>query len=102
MRPAENLGRGAQIAIIALVALGLVGGCLIIVYSGFTTSPKTRGAHSVFVPLPEAYAMAAAMYGQSIIGLLVLLRARKTSYLGIILGCLGYLAVAATLISIWR
>ena len=102
MKPVKNLGREAQIAIMSLVVLGLIGGCLIIAYSGFATSPKNRGVNSVFVPLPEAYLMAAAMYGQSIIGMLVLLRDRKTSYSGIFLSCLGYVAVASTLISIWR
>ena len=102
MNPVKNLGLGAQIAIIALVVLGLVGGCLIIAYSGFATLPKTRSVHSVFVPLPEAYLMAAAMYGQSVIGMLVLLRDQKTSNIGIFLSCLGYVAVASTLISIWR
>ena len=102
MNPVKNLGLGAQLAIIALVVLGLVGGCLIIAYSGFATLPKTRGVHSVFVPLPAAYLMAAVMYGQSVIGMLVLLRDRKTSYIGIFLSCLGYVAVAFTLISIWR
>ena len=102
MKPVKNLGRGAQIAIMSLVILGLVGGCLIVAYAGFATLPKTRGVHSVFVPLPEAYLMAAAMYGQSIIGMLVLLRDRKTSFIGISLSCLGYAAAAFALISIWR
>ena len=102
MNPVKNLGLGAQIAIIALVVLGLGGGCLIIAYSGFLTLPKTRSVHSVFVPLPEAYLMAAVMYGQSVIGMLVLLQDRKTSYIGIFLSCVGYVAVAFTLISIWR
>ena len=102
MKPVKNLGRGAQIAIMSLVILGLIGGCLIIAYAGFATLPKTRGVHNVFVPLPEAYLMAAAMYGQSIIGMLVLLRDRKTSFIGIFLSCLGYAAAAFALISIWR
>lgn len=75
MKPAENLGRGAQIAIMALVVLGLMGGSLVIAHTGFETSPKTRGVQPVFVPLPQAYLMVAAMYGQSLIGMLVLLRA---------------------------
>ena len=102
MKPAENLGRGAQIAIMALVVLGLIGGSLIIAHTGFETSPKTRGAQPVFVPLPQAYLMVAAMYGQSFIGMLVLLRARKISKIGISLSVLGYIAVALTLISLWR
>ena len=102
MKPVKNLGLGAQLAIIALVVLGLVGGCLIIAYSGFATLPKTRGVQSVFVPLPAAYLMAAVMYGQSVIGMLVLLRDQKTPYIGIFLSCVGYVAVAFTLISIWR
>lgn len=102
MKPVKTLGRGAQTAILSLVILGLIGGCLIIAYSGFATAPKTRGVDSIFVPLPQAYLMAAAMYGQSVIGLLVLLRDRKTSYTGTLLSCLAYVAAAFTLISIWR
>lgn len=83
MKPTENLGRGAQIAVVALVVLGLIGGSLIIAHTGFETSPKTRGAQPVFVPFPQAYLMFAAMYGQSFIGMLVLVRARKISKTGI-------------------
>ncbi|MBC7647718.1 MAG: hypothetical protein H7197_01165 [Vitreoscilla sp.] len=102
MKPAENLGRGAQIAIMALVVLGLMGGSLVIAHTGFETSPKTRGVQPVFVPLPQAYLMVAAMYGQSFIGMLVLLRARKILIIGISLSVLGYIAAALTLISLWR
>ena len=102
MKPVENLGRGAQIAIAALVVLGLVGGSLVIAHSGFATSPKTRGVHSVFVPLPEAYLMAALMYGQSFIGMLVILRARKVSKIGIFIGVSGYATAASILVSLLR
>jgi hypothetical protein len=102
MKPNENLGPGAQIAITALVVLGLIGGSLIMAHSGFETSPKNRSVQPVFVPLPEAYLMVAAMYGQSFIGMLVLLRARKISKPGIFLGVFGYAAVALTLISMLR
>ena len=79
-----------------------IGGSLIIAHAGFETSPKTRGSQPVFVPLPEAYLMVAAMFGQSFIGMLVLLRARKISKTGITLSVLGYIAVALTLIILWR
>ena len=102
MKPAENLGRGALISIAALVILGLIGGSLIIAHAGFETSPKSRSAQPVFVPFPEAYLMVAAMYGQSFIGMLVLLRARKTSKIGIFLGILLFAAVASILVSVWR
>jgi hypothetical protein len=102
MKPPENLSLGAQIAVMALVVLGLIGGSLIIAHTGFETSPKTRGAQSVFVPLPQAYLMVAAMYGQSFIGMLVLLRDRKISKIGIFLSVLGYAAVAFLLVSLWR
>jgi hypothetical protein len=102
MKPPENLTLGAQIAVMALVVLGLIGGSLIIAHSGFETSPKTRGTQSVFVPLPQAYLMVAAMYGQSLIGLLVLLRARRISKIGSLLAMLGYAAAAFLLISLMR
>ncbi len=102
MKTVENLGRAAQIALAALVILGMVGGSLIIAHRGFETSPKTRSAQPVFVPFPEAYLMVVAMYGQSLIGMLVLLRARKTSKIGICLGILLFAAVASILISVWR
>ena len=102
MKPVENLSRGAQIALTAMAILGLIGATLIVVYSGFETSPKTRGAQSVFVPLPQAYLMVAAMYGQSVIAMVALLRARKISTARIFLGVLGYAAVAVTLVGVWR
>ena len=102
MKPVENLGRGAQIAIIALVALGFIGGCLIIALSGFETLPKTRSTQRVFVPLPEAYLMAAAMYGQPFIGMLVILRAKKVSKIGIFTAVMGYAAAPTILVSILR
>lgn len=102
MKPNGNLGRGAQIAIMALVILGLIGGSLIIAHAGFETSPKTRSVQTVFVPLPEAYVMVATMYGQSLIGMLVLLRVRKTSKIVSLLVALAFAALAFILVSVWR
>ena len=102
MKPVENLGRGAQIAIMTLVVLGLIGGSLIMAHSGFETLPKTRGVQPVFVSLPQAYLMATAMYGQSFIGMLVILRARKVSKIGIFIGVLGYATAASILVSLLR
>ena len=102
VKPNTNLGLGAQIAIMALVLLGLVGGSLILAHSGFETLPKTRGVQSVFVPLPAAYLLVAAMYGQSFLCLLVLLRARKISKIGMVLVVAGFAVAAFLLVSVLR
>lgn len=67
----------AQISVGALVLLGLVGGSLILAYSGFVTSPK-RGGAPTFVPLPQAYVLVATMYGMSWLALGALLQAWAT------------------------
>ena len=86
----------AQVATAAIVLLGLVGGSLIVGYAGFATSPK-RGGSSTFVPVPEAYFLAAIMYGMSFIGLLALLRARQVSRLVLVIAVVVYVFVAAAL-----
>lgn len=96
MKPATIMSPGAQIAVAALVLLGLLGGCLIVAYSGFGTSPR-RGGPSTFVPAPEAYLLAALMYAMSSIGLLALLRSRKASGLVILLAAVLYIAAAVLL-----
>ena len=100
LKPISKLGRGAQIAIMSLVFLGLIGGSLILAHSGFSTLPKTRGVQSVYVPSPEAYLLVAAMYGQSFIGMLALLRARKISKIGIGLAFVGFVVLAHMLFSV--
>ena len=77
MKKSHDLSPAAQVAVVAIVLLGLLGGSLIVAYSGFGTSPR-RGGASVFVPVPEAYLMAAAMYGMSFIGMLALLQNRQS------------------------
>lgn len=74
----EPLGLGAGLAVAAMVVLGMVGGALIVAHSGYTTSPK-RGGTRIHVPAPEAYVLAAALFGMSFIGLIVLLRAQAVS-----------------------
>ena len=102
LKPTDGMSGGAQLAIMALVLLGLVGGSLILAHSGFETSPKTRGVQPVFVPLPAAYLLVAAMYGQSFLGLLVLLRARKISKIGMGLVVAGFAVAAFLLVSVLR
>jgi len=96
MKPSPVLSPAAQVAIAAIVLLGLVGGSLIVGYAGFATSPK-RGGLSTFVPVPEAYFLAAIMYGMSFIGMLALLRARQVSRLVLVVAVVVYVAVAAAL-----
>ncbi|RFC34874.1 MAG: hypothetical protein DID92_2727744306 [Candidatus Nitrotoga sp. SPKER] len=59
MSETSTLSLSARISIAALFVLGLLGGTLIVAYSGYETSPR-RGETPVFVPAPEAYAIAVA------------------------------------------
>lgn len=101
MKAPTITGPGAKIAIAAIVLLGLLGGCLIVAYSGFATSPR-RGGPSTFVPAPEAWLLAALMYAMSSIGLLALLRSRKASGLVIALAAVLYVAAAVVLTAVLR
>ena len=103
MKPPLILGTGAQLSIAALVFLGLLGGSLVLAHSGFETSPK-YGADPVFVPLPQAYIIAALMYAMSVIAALALLRQHKASNTTVFLCALLYIGVACALkwlITIW-
>ncbi len=91
------LSPGAQLSVAAMTLLGMVGGGLIVAYSGFGTSPK-HGGPSTFVPVPQAYFLAAMMYGMSFIGMLALLQSRKASWLVTALAVVLYAAVATLLV----
>jgi hypothetical protein len=97
MKPFPVPRAGAQLAIAALVLLGMMGGCLILAQSGFATSPK-RGGPSVFVPAPQAYLLAAILYAMSAIGLLALLRTWQAAMPLMALAVLSYLSVAVGLV----
>ena len=90
------IGLGAKLSVAAIVLLGMLGGALIVAHSGFETSPR-RGGHSVFVPAPEAYLLAATMFGMSALGLLALLQQRGASVAAMGAALVGYGAVAACL-----
>ncbi len=93
MKPPVIQGTAPQFFIAALVFLGLLGGSLILAHSGFETSPRNGGSR-VFVPLPEAYIMAAIMYAMSALAALVLLHHHKASNTLIFLATLLYVAAA--------
>ena len=93
MSETSTLSLSARISIAALFVLGLLGGTLIVAYSGYETSPR-RGGTPVFVPAPEAYAIAVAMYGMSCLAMLVLLRQRSTSLPVSVTAVLTYVALA--------
>ncbi|MFN3568824.1 MAG: hypothetical protein ACK4VX_01035 [Polaromonas sp.] len=101
MKPSPVPGTGAQLAIAAIVLLGMAGGCLILAQSGFATSPK-RGGPSVFVPAPQAYLLAAILYAMSAMGLLALLRAWQASRPVLAGAAVSYLSVAAGLVWMLR
>ncbi|HPH13771.1 MAG TPA: hypothetical protein PLC34_08240 [Burkholderiaceae bacterium] len=52
---------------------------------------------STFVPVPEAYFLAATMYGMSFIGMLALLRALQVSRSVLVVALVMYVFVAAAL-----
>ena len=81
------------------MVLGLVGGSLIVAHSGFATSPR-RGGPSTFVPVPEAYVLAATMYAMSFFGMLALLRNRQASRVTMAIASALYLAAAALLANV--
>ena len=89
--PSSNLP--LRLSIAALFILGLVGGTLIVAYSGYETSPR-RGGTPVFVPAPEAYIIAAAMYAMSCLAMLALLRSKTTSLLWAGVAVAGYVVLA--------
>jgi hypothetical protein len=95
-KPSPVLSPAVQGFVAAIVLLGLVGGSLIVGYAGFATSPK-RGGLSTFVPVPEAYFLAATMYGMSFIGMLALLRALQVSRSVLVVALVMYVFVAAAL-----
>lgn len=97
MTPRPPLDLPARLSVATLVLLGLLGGSLIVAYSGFETAPR-RGGTSTFVPAPEAYILAATMYLMSGLAMLVLLRNRDVSK-PVIAGALcAYVAIAAALV----
>jgi len=83
----------AKLAVSSLMGLGLLGGSLIVAHSGYETSPR-RGDTPVFVPVPEAYVIAAALYLMSCLAMLVLVRDRSRSPLASTAAVGGYLPVA--------
>lgn len=99
MNSQAPLNLPAQIAVAALVVLGLLGGSLIVAHSGFETSPR-RGGSSTLVPAPEAYVLAAIMYLMSCIALLALLRNHKRSMYAVAAAFCAYAAIAAGVIVI--
>ncbi len=76
--PTPPLNAPAKLSIAALLILGLLGGSLIVAHSGFETSPR-RGGASTFVPAPEAYVIAVALYLLSGLALAALLREWKAA-----------------------
>ena len=92
----QPLGSAVKFFVAAIVVLGMVGGVLIVAYSGYETSPK-HGGTPVFVPAPQAYLLAATMFGMSVIGWVALVRERWRSLAASAVAVLLYLAVAIAL-----
>jgi hypothetical protein len=89
--------RSAQIASVAALALlGMLGGCLILAKDGFTASNK-RGGWTVFVPIPQAYVMAAIIFAMSVLAIIWLLREVKVRPLGYLLVATGYVLASIQL-----
>lgn len=99
MSETPSLNLPLRLSIAALFILGLIGGTLVVAYSGFETSPR-RGGTPVFVPAPEAYFIAATMYAMSCLAMLALLRNRTNSVLWAGVAVAGYVALAWGLVSV--
>lgn len=99
MKSPVDLSPGAKLAVAVIVILGMLGGSLIVAYSGFATSSR-RGGTSVFVPAPQAYLLAATMYGMSAIGMLALLNNRRVSFVAMGCALVGYAAAAVCLTAV--
>ena len=67
----------AQLAVAALCLLGIIGGWLILVVGGFTHAPHRYSKEATFVDGPAAAVMAIIFFALAVIGVVVLLRARK-------------------------
>jgi hypothetical protein len=93
MKAPPSLNLPARLSIAAMFILGLLGGTLIVAYSGYETSPR-RGGTPVFVPAPQAYILAAAMYGMSCLAMLALLRNRTKSFFWAVIAVAGYFPLA--------
>ena len=93
MNESPSFNLPLRISIAAMFILGLVGGTLIVAYSGYETSPR-RGGTPVFVPAPQAYIIAAAMYGMSCLAMLALLRSRTKSFFWAAIAVAGYVLLA--------
>jgi hypothetical protein len=98
-RSATTPPPAVQFFVAVLVVLGLIGGSLIVAYSGFETSPR-RGGPSVFVPAPQAYVLAAIMYAMGCVGLLALLRHHAVARLGTLLGAVLFAAAAVGMVAL--
>lgn len=91
----------AWLSVAALCVLGMLGGSLIVAYSGFETRPP-RGTTSVFVPAPEAYILSAILYAMSILALLALIRERTKSMQPAVVTIAIYVALAWSLVRLLR
>lgn len=93
MIKSQSFNLPLRLSIAAMFVLGLLGGTLIVAYSGYETSPR-RGGTPVFVPAPQAYIIAATMYGMSCLAMLALLRDRTKSLFWSALAVAGYYLLA--------
>lgn len=101
MKPPQPLSLAVQFFVAAIVVLGMVGGALIVAHSGYETSPKSGGT-PVFVPAPQAYFLAATMFGMSVIGMVALIWSRRRSVGLAAIFVLLYVAIAAAATSVLR
>ena len=91
--PAEPKNKALIASVTALAALAMIGGCLVLAGDGFTASGK-RGQHVIFVPLPQAYIMAAILFALSVVAVLWLLQQAKTRAWGYAVCAMAYVGVA--------
>jgi hypothetical protein len=92
----------AQITSVAsLGVLGMLGGCMVIAFGGFTASGK-YGSWEVFVPAPQGYIMAVIMFSFSVLAVVWLLQQAKARVAGYVMAAVAYVASSIILVRLLK
>ncbi len=87
MNTRESPSNGAQLAVVVLALLGLIGGWLIVLEGGFHHMNSRYSLESSFVPGAPAAVVAALFFLFAAIGTAALIQLRRGSVLAYLIGC---------------